>query len=373
MIEEINEEEIQKEFEKELIKAIETYELVKGVKFPQLDIFIGDKVWNSLEKYTRMELTTKEKFFESILKGTSVEEYSKEIQKIWDIDHSDMTRSIEELQKMVIQRDFKDAEMYGNKEITIRSIKLQNTWREYHLIDKELYELHPERDFKAIEERFVNRHIKLYQNTLKRYKDSKDLSSDLATFMKTYDRLDKTIPYFAHHDIYRNGKLIHKEGNIIHYVDVSTYNSMLYNVNLTRSAWNRSIYDAKLLGNHLWYLPAHPFACPMCAMYQGLVYADMRGLGYPLKEDAIRGGVGHPNCKHVWVSYWSPEQIQEEKYNSSEWEEKYKTKQKIQSLDLEKSRLLADRRIYNDLGKQDLVDKTSAKIKRIREKKKELM
>lgn len=362
MIEEINEEEIQKEFEKELIKAIETYELVKSIKFPQLDIFIGDKVWNSLEKYTRMELTTKEKFFENILKGTPVEEYSKEIQKLWDIDHSNMTRSIEELQKMVIQRDFKDAEMYGNKEITIRSIKLQNTWREYHLIDKELYELHPERDFKAIEERFVNRHIKLYQNTLKRYKDSKDLSSDLANFMKTYDRLDKTIPYFSH-----------TTGEIIRYVDVSTYNSMLYNVNLTRSAWNRSIYDAKLLGNHLWYLPAHPFACPMCAMYQGRVYADMRGLGYPLKQEAIDGGVGHPNCKHVWVSYWSPEQIQEEKYNSSEWEEKYKTKQKIQSLDLEKSRLLADRRIYKDLGKQDLVDKTSAKIKRIREKKKELM
>ena len=356
-----DEEKAYKEFEKELLKAIEIYQLTKGKKIPQLDIFIANEVWNSLEKYTRMELKTKEKFFEEQLKRTPLSEYEKGITELWDIDHSDMTRAIEELQKMVIQRDFKDAEMYGNKEITTRSIKLQNTWIDFKMDDKELYKLNPERDFKAIEQRFVNRHIKLYKNTLKRFKDSNDLSSDLANFMKTYDRLDKTIPYFSH-----------KTGEIIRYVDVSTYNSMLYNVNLTRSAWNRSIYDAKLLGNHLWYLPAHPFACPMCAMYQGKVYADINGLGYPLKENAIRGGVGHPNCKHVWVSYWSSEQIQNEKYNSSEWIEKYKDRQKIQSIDLQKSRLLADRRIYKNLGKQDLVDKTTSKIKTLREKKKEL-
>ena len=374
MIQEINEEEVYKEFEKELLKAIAIYEGVKGKNLPQLDIFIADRVWDSLEKYTRMELKTKEKFFEELQKRTPLSEYEKGIIELWDIDHNDMTKAIEELNKMVIQRDFRDAEMYGNKKITTRSIKLQNTWRDFKLKDEELYKLHPERDFKAVEQRFVNRHIKLYKNTLKRYENSKDLSNDLARFMKVYDKLDKTIPYFAHNDIISKttGEIIHKKGDIIHYVDVSTYNSMLYNVNLTRSAWNRAIYDAKLLDNHLWYLPAHPFACPKCAMYQGRVYADKRGLGYPLKQEAIDGGVGHPNCKHVWVSYWSPEQIQREKYNSSEWEEKYKTKQKIQSLDLEKSRLLADRRIYKNLGQQDLVDKTTAKIKTIREKKKEL-
>lgn len=357
----INEEEVKKDFEKALLEAIAIYELTKGKKYPALDIFIANEVWNSLEKYTRMELTTKEKFFENLQKGTPLKEYEQEIRKLWTIDHSDMTRSIEELKKMVIQRDFKDAELYGDKKITKRSIKLINKWEDYILSDKDLYKLHPERDFKAIEERYVNRHIKLYKNLLKRYEGSKDLSSDLVNFMKKYDKLDKTIPYFSH-----------TTGEIIRYVDVSTYNSMLYNVNLTRSAWNRAIYDAKLLGNHLWYLPAHPFACPMCAMYQGKVYADKEGLGYPLKEEAIKGGVGHPNCKHVWVSYWSDEQIQNEKYNSSEWEEKYKNKQKIQSIDLQKSRLLADRRIYKSLGNQDLVDKTTEKIKHLRERKKEL-
>lgn len=362
MYEEIDEQEVQEEFEKALVEAIGIYEATKNISYEQFNIFIQDKVWESLMKYERMQLTTKEKFFEDLYKQTSVDEYTKGIYELWgNIDHTYMDKSIKELQRMVIQKDFRDAEMYGNKEITTRSIKLQNTWREFQLTNDELYPLNPERDFKTIEQRYVNRHIKLYKNTLKRFKDSKDLAKDLSNFMKTYDKLDKTIPYFSH-----------TTGKIIRYVDIGTYNSMLYNVNLTRSAWNRAIYDAKLLGNELWYLPAHPFACPMCAEYQGRVYADRQGLGYPLKEDAIRGGVGHPNCKHVWVSYWSPEQIQEDKFNTAEWEEKYETKQKIQSLDLKKSRLLADRRIYKELGQQDLVDKTTEKIKTIREKKKEL-
>ena len=356
----IDEEQVYKEFEKALLEALEVYQGT-SVSYEALNIFIEDRVWECLVKYNRMELTTKEKFFENLYKRTSVDEYTKGIVQLWDIDHKFMDDSIKELQKMVIQRDFREAELYGGKKLTERSIKLQNTWREFTLHDEELYTLTPDRDFKAIEQRYVNRHIKLYENLLNRYKDSKDIEKDLTNLMKKYDKIDRQIPYFSH-----------TTGDIIRYVDVSTYNSMLYNVNLTRSAWNRAIYDAKLLGNHLWYLPAHPFACPHCAEYQGEIYADKSGLGYPLKEEAISGGVGHPNCKHVWVSYWSKEQLQEEKYNSTEWIEKYETKQKIQSLDLKKSRLLTDRRIYKELGQQDLVDKTTEKIKRIREEKKKL-
>ena len=61
-----------------------------------------------------------------------------------NIDHSYMTKEIEELQKMVIQKDFRNAEMYGNKEITTRSIKLQNFWRDKKMTDMELYPINPE-------------------------------------------------------------------------------------------------------------------------------------------------------------------------------------------------------------------------------------
>lgn len=362
-MQEIDEIKTYEEFEQLMLKTLEIYQFTKDKSYLPLNIFIQDKVWDSTLKYNRMMIKTKEKFFENLYELTSVEEYRKRIEELWgNIDHTYMDDSIKELQKMVIQKDFNDAEMYGNKKITTRSIKLENSWREYKLTDDELYPLNPERDFRTMERRYMNRHIKLYGNIQNRYQNSTNLAKDLANFVKEYDKLDKTIPYFSH-----------TTGNIIRYVDINTYNTMLYNVNLTRSAWNRSVYDAKLLNNHLWYLPAHPYACPDCMAYQGKVYTDdPNDKRYPQKETAIDGGVGHPNCKHVWTSYWGKEQIQDDNYNSAEWEEKYKTQQKIQSLDLKKSRLLSDRRIYNNLGQQDLVDKTTAQIKNIRKKKKEL-
>ena len=247
----INEEEIYNEFEKALVEAISIYEVIGNKNYPAINIFIRDKVWESLVKYNRMEQTTKEKFFENLYKGTPTSEYAKGLRELWNVDHSYMDNAIEELQKMVIQRDFKNAEMYGHKKLTIRSIKLENYWMEYQLVDKDLYELHPDRDFKTLEERYVNRHIKLYRTIKERFKNSKSRERELAEFVEKYEKLDKTIPYYAHQDIWRNGKLICEAGDILHYVDVSTYLNMLYNVNLTRSAWNRATYDAKLLGNHL--------------------------------------------------------------------------------------------------------------------------
>lgn len=376
----INEEEVYKEFEKALVEALAIYKPGEKVSYQTMTAFIEDKVWESTIKYNRMINITKEKFFENLYKETSIDEYTKGITELWDIDHTYMDKSIEELKRMVIQKDFSNAEMYGDKKITKHSIKLENAWEDYTLVEKDLYKLNPESDFRKLEKRYVNRHIKLYENMLKRYKHIEDRGKALANLLPKYETLDKTIPYFSH-----------TTGDIIRYVDIGTYCNMLYNVNLTRSAWNRAIYDAKLLGNHMWYLPAHPFACPGCAFFQGYVYTDHPPTpretnilikhgkpGYPQKESTYganpnsRIGVGHPNCKHMWASYWSEEQIQDDKFNSAEWEEKYKNKQKIQSLDLEKSRLLSNRRVYKELGQQDLVDKTTEKIKKIRAKKKEL-
>lgn len=358
----MNEEKVYQDFLDNLIDMLETMDVADIQKLPNIPEFIANNVWDSLIKYQRMMMITKEKFFEYLNEKRPLEEYEKGIRELWEnIDHTYMDEAIKELEKMTSTKDLYDAYYYGNKKITQRSIKLENARKDFDPRDYELYPLNPERDFKTIENRYVNRHIKLYKNMLNRYKDSPQISSDLKKLVKTYDKLDKTIPYF------------NKNGSIKCYNTIATYNSMLYNVNLLRSSWNRSIFDAKILDNHLWYLPAHTFACPMCAEYQGYVYTDdPNDTRYPQKEDAIMGGVGHPNCKHDWTLYWSSEQIQDDKYNSAEWEEKYKTQQKIQQIDLTKSRLLADRRIYKELGQEDLVDITSNKIKALREKKKEL-
>lgn len=323
--------------------------------------FIDKKVWDCTLKYIRMMRINKEKFFESLKDSKSVERYASEISKLWNVDHSFMTDAINELSIMVKDRDVSLALKYGD-DLTQRSIKLQNTWQEYNNIDYQVYKLNPERDFTLMEQRYVNRHISYYKNQLKAVDNALDKDSYLSTIVSKYDKIDKSIPYFSH-----------TTGQIVSYQTIATYNSMLFNWNLTHSAWNRTEYDSKLLGNNLWYLPAHPYACPHCMEYQGKVYTtDPKDKRYPQKEDAIRGGVGHPNCKHVWTLYWSKEQIQEDKYNSAEWEEKYRNEQKLQSLDLEKSRLLSDRRIYKSLGDEAKVDEITSKIKAIREKKKQI-
>ena len=66
MYEEIDEQEVQEEFEKALVEAIGIYEATKNISYEQFNVFIQDKVWQSLMKYERMQLTTKEKFFEDL-------------------------------------------------------------------------------------------------------------------------------------------------------------------------------------------------------------------------------------------------------------------------------------------------------------------
>ena len=366
----LDEQEVLKEFNNLLNEKLDEYTSKYGkpkdLTTPP-NIFIKENVWDSEVRYHRMQMITKQKFFEALDEGKSLETYEKELKALWgNIDRKYMDKAIEELRLMIMYRDMKNAKA------THRSIKLQNYWEEYEQGEKEIYTLNPERDFRTIENRYVNRHVKLYKNWSKQYGDQ--ISDSIESLVKRYDNMDKTIPYYSH-----------KTGQIKCYNTISTYNSMLYNVNLLRSAWNRTAYDSRLLGNHLWYLPAHTYACPMCAEFQGYVYAELGASieemqqlvkygkrGYPYVHQAIEGGVGHPNCKHNWTLFWDDSQVQEEKYDSAKWEEKYKDRQKIQSLTLQKSRLLTDRRIYKEVGREDLVDKTTSKIKHLREKIKEL-
>lgn len=323
--------------------------------------YIEEEVWNCVLKYVRMMRTTKEKYFESLLDGKSIEQYSKELKDLWTIDHSYMDKAIEELNKMVTEIDIKDYEQYEKPITEQQSIKLNDGKLYYEVRDEQIYPLNPESDFIKLENRYVNDHIKSYSRQSELINKIPNKTEYLSNLVTKYDKLDKTIPYF------------NKDGSIKCYNTIATYNSMLYNWNLTHSAWNRTNYDAEILGNDLQYLVAHPYSCPNCMYYQGKVYTtNPNNKKYPQKSEAIDGGVGHPNCKHTWTLYWDKDQIQDEKWNSNEWEEKYKNDQKTKSLNLEKSRLLSDRRIYKSLGQQDKVDECTSKIKTIREKMQEL-
>ena len=113
--------------------------------------------------------------------------------------------------------------------------------------------------------------------------------------------------------------------------------------------------------------------------YQGKVYDKNGGSGYTSdgvryypQEEAIAGGVGHPNCRHQWTIYWDKDQIQENDYNSDKWQEDYEKKQKILALQLKRKKKKNDKKIYEDLGNGSEVDKTNAKIKKINATIKEL-
>ena len=138
------------------------------------------------------------------------------------------------------------------------------------------------------------------------------------------------------------------------------------------------MYDTQLLDNDILYLPAHTLSCPLCMPWQGKLYSAsgktgyIDGMKYIPKEKAIDEGVGHPNCKHQWLIYWDKDQIQEDSYNSEEWEEKYKNDQKIKALSLKRKNLKNDREIYKKIENQEEVDKVNKKLKRLNKKIKEL-
>ena len=98
----IDEEQVYEDFEKALLEALSVYKANEYISYEALTIFIEDRVWESTIKYNRMINVTRQKFFENLYRDTPLDEYVKEITNLWNIDHSYMDRSIDELGKMVI-------------------------------------------------------------------------------------------------------------------------------------------------------------------------------------------------------------------------------------------------------------------------------
>lgn len=308
------------------------------------DLFIEDSVILAENNYYDLMYETKQVVFESLQKEISVKEFSKKVGDIWSkVDHSFMEQRIDELQQMIEQRD-----LQGNKII--------NPDSKY----EEIYELISESKFVTVEQKFqkiieayYSKHLEIIK------KEYIDKDSYLSSLVSKYDKTQQMIPYY------------NKDGTIHSYHTISSYNSMLYNVSLNHAGWNRTQYDAKLLGINIEYLPAHPYACPLCQPYQGKLYSNdgttgvIDGVSYQPKEIAIENGVGHPNCKHQWLLYWDKTQIQEDKYDSKEWSDKYKEKQKQRAKKRKIKDLTNDGEIYKKLGNYEMVDKTNQKIEKL--------
>lgn len=318
------------------------------MKKDPFSLFIEDSAYYSKNEYYKLMYETKRVFFDYLYKNKTLAEFKKETAKIWEnIDHKYMAERIKELEDMIMARDLE-----GNK--------ILNPDAEY----KQIYELASEKVFQNVEKKYKYNIDEYYKDRRKTANKSYiDRESYLSKLVTKYDEIQATIPYH------------NKDGSVRSWHNIADYNSMLYNTNLNHAGWNRTMYDANLLDKELLYLPAHTFACPLCMPYQGKVYSKegksgytSDGVRYYPQEEAIAGGVGHPNCRHQWTIYWDKDQIQENDYNSDKWQEDYEKKQKIQALQLKRTKLKNDKKIYENLGNGSEVDKTNAKIKKINAK-----
>ena len=218
--------------------------------------------------------------------------------------------------------------------------------------------------------KIIEGYYKKMEESVKYFKENDDsLKSYLSEYVDKFDKLEKTIAYY------------NKDGTIRAYFDIASYDSMVYNTNLTRSGVRASIKRCIQIGNDVIYVDPHEFACPECQIWQGKFYSLSGETklfnGYEVLpfDMALEGesGIGllHPNCKHIPRPAYITDKPSD-KYSGEEWKEEYDKQQKIQSLELKKKRLRNDNKIYRELEDQSSIDENNKKIRNINEKIKEL-
>lgn len=295
--------------------------------------------------YTKLQNKTKELYFSYLDKNKSYDDFEKELSKIWDnIDHSFMDKQIDKLEKMVNSNNVEEAINLGRLDDTYK-----NT--EYWVIDEEYFKLTPESQFKKLEQRFkqnVLNQYKLAKKTIKNVDKDTYLEKRIDTYNKS---INNVITYFN-----RDNKIARK-------VQMSTYLAMLHNVDLTRAGWNQTMSDSHKLDNDLFIIPYHSFSCLYCSEYQNRILTRQQVeqiIGIEAVEQT--GDILHPNCKCTLSLFWDSTQISQEIKSSSEIENEYAIRQKVNGLTLERSNLRTDMKIANSLGNQEKVDQIKARI-----------
>ena len=207
----------------------------------------------------------------------------------------------------------------------------------------------------AANKKFGVRVKQYYKNALKSVGiDNINIKEYLIKKLDKYEAIEKVVRY-------KNGS----------YYGIDAYNSMVYNTNLTRTAWSETIKRNAVEGNDLVYVIPHMYSCPLCQEWQGMTYSiSGHTQGYMKLDTAIENGLLHPNCKHVIVAYAGQED--DFTYSTPEWEEKYDIKQKINALNLKKSRLRNENIISAKLEDYKNIDKNKKKISAINKEIREL-
>lgn len=319
--------------------------------------YISESVFNINSHYTELQNKTKELFFKCLNENRSSKYFKQEVDKIWkNIDHRFMDKQIEKLKEIVWE---------NNVNLAINKGRINNKFipTEKWVIDKEYFKLVPESQFNELERNFERQVINNYDRSLKAIQ-GQDKETYIQNKLKRYnEEINQTIAYF-------------KNGEPIRHVQLSTYLSMLHNTDLTRAGWNQTLADSEKLGRDEFIIPYHPFSCPHCYENQNIVLskAEVENLINMTLDEGLEssGELLHPNCKCTLSIYWSEDQIKPMIYTTEENEKMYNIRQKVNSLTLEKSRIINDMKINKELGNEEEYDKLNQRRTTINNKIRDL-
>lgn len=296
---------------------------------------IDKEVLLTVQKYDKKLNKTELTYFRNLLEEKSPQEMLEYLNKEYTIDHTYMIKAIDEIKQIVRKAD--------------RLKKLQ----EIRQTIPNLLEINPIEDFKRSELDYAQRVLNKYTQDLADIKTQKDKTKYLTTKIKTYSRnVEQYIPYFHN-------------GFVWSMQNLATYNSMLYNVNLTRTAWNQSYKDSILLENDKFIINTHPFACPHCLQHQGKIYTrqeleDIIGIAV---EDGAKE-ILHPNCKCTLSIYWDKSQLERQNKTT---EEDYRLDQKAKSLQRQINKRRTEKQAFEDIGNEEMADERRKQLSRMYE------
>lgn len=306
--------------------------------------YINEKVFKTNERYARLQNKTEELFFQCLDEGRDLEYFYKKIDEIWgNIDHSYISEEINEYANLIEQNNL----YLLGEEQTPTGLKVSS---------KLLLALGVG-VFLTNEERFVNIIKKRYETYYNSPGYKRDKEEYLKRKVKTYD--NQVIPYFNEY------------GEVVRYVQLSTYLAMKYNTALTRAGWERTLEDAEYLGYESFWIPPHLFSCEHCAEYQGKILSLNEVTDFTIAEEQ-EGDILHPNCKCELLIYTPMTKLRKQTFTKGEIEEYYDIRQKVNSLTLRKERILTDMRIQGRLGNQDEVDRLNSQRNKVNSQIREL-
>ena len=317
--------------------------------------YINDSVYKVNKNYARLQNKTEELFFQCLDESRDVNYFIYKLDEIWgNIDHSFIDEQINKyieiiheynLEQLNIQEDEKQTKMNLKAVAGLTLLGALLLTNKNKMIDNE----------KRFENIIINRY-KTYFNSPE-YKNNKE--EYLKLKVSQYD--NQVVPYF------------NENGEVVRYVQLSTYEAMLQNTNLTRSAWNSTINDGLNLGYSRFWIPPHLFSCDKCAEWQGKILDTKAVMDFVSHVEEQEGDILHPNCRCSLLIYTEDTELRKQDLSKNEIDEYYKIRQQVNSLTLKKERLLTDLRVQRRLGNQDEVDVLNSQRNKVNTQIRELI